>query len=589
MDGGCAVITCGQDASDPLCAPDGCAVVEAPAGGTFTMTCPDGSTVTWQDGEVGPQGPQGPKGDKGDQGDPGADGQDGADGVDGTSCTVSTDAQGCAVVECTDGTQSDPVCPGEDGADGQDGQSCEPVTLPNGCVYVRCGINLSGPVCPGQDGADGVDGNDGESCAAEQDQVTGCITITCGSTSYDPVCPPEPCTVVDNGDGSFTMTCPDGSTVTWQNGENGPQGPQGDPGADGQGCEVTETNGVCTMVCASSTVSWDCQQSVPADQFDDDGDCFCEEAPCLETINAQCAALAGGDCNDTAGSTHVACYDAATDTLEVRLLGQGCPGGYTALFLTGAAYFINPDAVEVLDTMDNDCDGQTDEGFCAVDNDCDDPTPYCDQQTGECVACELDSQCDDGDACSSDVCNAAGACVYTDAPDGTDCADGLFCNGAEECNAGVCEVAYDPCLGGEICNEQTDTCEPSPVGTDDDGDGSVACQLGDPVGSCDCDDDTTQGGAAGRWCRSDTAPNAKFLMMDFAGASAGPFPSCPAGSTSIQTTDGSALNRPGMHDTVGDTLDNDCDGSVDEGGADMCTWTSFGGLGWQVSCPWMNP
>ena len=36
----------------------------------------------------------------------------------------------------------------------------------------------------------------------------------------------EPCTAVDNGDGTYTITCPDGTSVTLSDGSQGPQGEQ---------------------------------------------------------------------------------------------------------------------------------------------------------------------------------------------------------------------------------------------------------------------------------------------------------------------------------------------------------------------------
>ena len=58
--------------------------------------------------------------------------------------------------------------------------------------------------------------------------------------------------------------------------------------------------------------------------FDDDGDCYCETAPCMGSVHASCTAINGGDCND-------------------------------------ANAFINPLAIEMCDAIDNDCDGTTDE------------------------------------------------------------------------------------------------------------------------------------------------------------------------------------------------------------------------------------
>ena len=43
----------------------------------------------------------------------------------------------------------------------------------------------------------------------------------------------EPATAVDNGDGTYTITCPDGTSVTLSDGSQGPQGEQGEQEAAG--------------------------------------------------------------------------------------------------------------------------------------------------------------------------------------------------------------------------------------------------------------------------------------------------------------------------------------------------------------------
>jgi hypothetical protein len=45
-------------------------------------------------------------------------------------------------------------------------------------------------------------------------------------------CAPEPCTVADNGDGTYTMSCPDGTSVTVRDGEDGAAGADGTNGED---------------------------------------------------------------------------------------------------------------------------------------------------------------------------------------------------------------------------------------------------------------------------------------------------------------------------------------------------------------------
>ncbi len=71
--------------------------------------------------------------------------------------------------------------------------------------------------------------------------------------------------------------------------------------------------------------------------------------------------------------------------------------------------------------------------------------------------------------------------------DSAACDDGLFCTGVEICNStNQCEDNDDPCEIDEICNEETDSCDPLP-GADEDDD------LPEPAADDD-DDSSGQGG-----------------------------------------------------------------------------------------------
>ncbi|MCA9604870.1 MAG: hypothetical protein KC619_04725 [Myxococcales bacterium] len=64
--------------------------------------------------------------------------------------------------------------------------------------------------------------------------------------------------------------------------------------------------------------------------------------------------------------------------------------------------------------------------------------------------------CDDGNACTDDVCGAAG-CEH--APSTGSCDDGVFCNGADTCAGGTCSVhSGDPCGGASVCDEPAAAC-----------------------------------------------------------------------------------------------------------------------------------
>ncbi len=148
------------------------------------------------------------------------------------------------------------------------------------------------------------------------------------------------------------------------------------------------------------------------------------------------------------------------------------------------------------------------------------------------------------------------------------CDDGQFCNGEERCDESGCLSGAPPCRDGELCDETADRCEPGC--TDDlDGDGSISIACGGD----DCDDDD-----------ADVGPDATEVC-DLEGVDEDCDPSTLAGVDGDADGDGFVATRccngdvcgddcddtqvnvsPLAPDLCGDTLDNDCDGSVDEGG-----------------------
>ncbi len=130
-------------------------------------------------------------------------------------------------------------------------------------------------------------------------------------------------------------------------------------------------------------------------------------------------------------------------------------------------------ASEVCDELDNDCDGQVDEGFvcaedCAADSDCADTpaTPVC--VGNRCLPCRIAG---DGihDGCGAgELCCAQGetpTCVAVSTTQCTDCATG-------------CGVEADSCAAGRTCacaaNADGAACaDPTPFCTDG---GCVACR-----------------------------------------------------------------------------------------------------------------
>ncbi len=135
---------------------------------------------------------------------------------------------------------------------------------------------------------------------------------------------------------------------------------------------------------------------------------------------------------------------------------------------------VGPPSDEGCDGLDNDCDGETDEGLC------DDGDPCTDDSCGGGTGCVFEpgtgAPCDDGDACTElDTCQA-GVCVgeLWESPDmapcaqatcdpvtgvqveflEADCDDGDICTTNDHCVLGQCQGSFtppepppaDPCL-----------------------------------------------------------------------------------------------------------------------------------------------
>jgi len=93
-----------------------------------------------------------------------------------------------------------------------------------------------------------------------------------------------------------------------------------------------------------------------------------------------------------------------------------------------SACSVGPPSDEVCDGVDNDCDGETDEGFC-----------------------------DDGDVCTQDTCGGQTGCLF-EPLSGIPCDDGDPCTTGDACLEGVCSPgAQVPCDDANTCT--ADSCE----------------------------------------------------------------------------------------------------------------------------------
>ncbi len=207
-----------------------------------------------------------------------------------------------------------------------------------------------------------------------------------------------------------------------------------DPDTDPDHC------GDCQTACSYPNAAGTCEAGVCAMGACDDGfdDCNTDPADGCEisllTDPANCGSC-DNDCGAepcNAGWCGSACGDADEDGFDDAACGgTDCDDGRPE---------VNPDATEVCDGRDDDCDGQTDE----------EP--------------EAGASCADGDACTQDVCQA-GACQNPPAADGTACDDGLGCTSDDACSGGACQGTPLDCSGLDgpcavgVCNEATLQCE----------------------------------------------------------------------------------------------------------------------------------
>ncbi|MCC6336188.1 MAG: putative metal-binding motif-containing protein [Myxococcales bacterium] len=288
----------------------------------------------------------------------------------------------------------------------------------------------------------------------------------------------------------------------------------------------------------------------------------------------------GGAC--VAPSTTTDCTDGQTRPCGPDAVGacrkgtQRCVGGHFESTCTGA---VQP-STEVCNAVDDDCDGEVDEGVgrtFTVDADGDgfgSNAPGAQTRVG-CAAPQgfVDdrSDCDDARAqvnpSAAEVCDASGADEDCDgtANEGCSCTPGA----SQPCCAGrgtqTCEVvdggtALSTCSvqpQAEVCNGVDDDCngQPDDGATTVTGDGGVGVLDGgvaNPDGTC-------------------TMGVGVCAMLGSTVCSAGTL-SCTAvpGMSSAETCN---------------TLDDDCDGQVDEAGAGLCPATGQACTSGACQCP----
>jgi hypothetical protein len=231
---------------------------------------------------------------------------------------------------------------------------------------------------------------------------------------------------------------------------------------------------------------------------------------------------------------------------------------------------VNPEALEMCNAVDDDCDGRTDEDLLVMlytDADRDGfgagtPVTGCPGMAGTVTNGD---DCDDARASSNPAAMEACDGVADDDCDGTvDEGCGCVTGTTRSCgvDTGVCEVGTQECIAGAwaMCTAVvagTESCN----GLDDDCDGMTDEEL--LVSGCysDSDADGFGTGAATTQCLDMSRDTLGF---------------CPAGYTNsaspLDCNDTIAEIRPDGIERC-DTLDNDCDGVVDDviGLGDACT------------------
>ncbi|MBN2797532.1 MAG: lamin tail domain-containing protein [Deltaproteobacteria bacterium] len=295
--------------------------------------------------------------------------------------------------------------------------------------------------------------------------------------------------------------------------------------------------------------------------FDDDGDGYCEgPLSCADGTTP-------GDCDDAAPSVHPgADEDGGAGTGAGNGVDDDCDGqvdngtsefdddgdGYSEL--TGdcddADPTVHPGRGELCDGIDNDCDGAVDNKDLDLDghrdaacggDDCDDANPYAFAGAEELCGNGADDDCDgvvdnrdeDGDGWISAFCG------------GDDCHDG--------------SAAVAPGMP-ELCDRLDNDCDGEIDNRDQDGDGYTdgACVGGD---DCDDADDTVHPGAV-EVCGDSVDEDCSGLIDDLDLDGDGYRDAACAGGTDCD--DGASAVHPLASEVCGDHVDNDCTGVVDD-------------------------
>ncbi len=193
----------------------------------------------------------------------------------------------------------------------QEKKPCTVAANDDGSALITCPGERTTYIPAAQAGAAGDKGAVGEACSATIDEAQGTITISCpgadpitvsdGETGPDgdkgptgdagvPGAPGDTgasCSAADNGNGTFTISCPGQDDIVVGNGDEGTTGSQGGTGADGEDCSVGDNqDGTITVTCGTEEQDYPiaiCGNAVveAGEQCDDGNDV--EEDGCLSS------------------------------------------------------------------------------------------------------------------------------------------------------------------------------------------------------------------------------------------------------------------------------------------------------------------